>query len=186
MRQDVRDYLDITPLDIQQRQFHTRFRGFDTQEVDDFLDQIAHTLDRLYAEIERLKQENANLTETGRALSQKEELAREQVIQFQNQIEQLRENARKSSDAILAEAELKREQIITRAYSRIAEVHEDIIRLKTRRIQFETQIRSMIDSHIKLLDMEKQQMEAMDQEFDRIRHGAPSEGQPLYNRPETG
>ena len=33
--------MNITPLDIQQQKFKTRFRGFDIQEVDVFLDQMA-------------------------------------------------------------------------------------------------------------------------------------------------
>ncbi|MCP4370870.1 MAG: DivIVA domain-containing protein, partial [Deltaproteobacteria bacterium] len=31
--------MKITPLDIQQQKFKTRFRGFDVQEVDIFLEQ---------------------------------------------------------------------------------------------------------------------------------------------------
>ena len=33
--------MKITPLDIQQQQFKTRFRGFDIREVDAFLEQMA-------------------------------------------------------------------------------------------------------------------------------------------------
>jgi len=39
--------MKITPLDIQQQQFKTRFRGFDIREVDAFLEQIAETFEGL-------------------------------------------------------------------------------------------------------------------------------------------
>ncbi|MEJ2098872.1 MAG: DivIVA domain-containing protein, partial [Desulfobacterales bacterium] len=35
--------MKITPLDIQQQKFKTRFRGFDIREVNAFLKQIAET-----------------------------------------------------------------------------------------------------------------------------------------------
>jgi len=49
----------ITPLDIQQKQFATRFRGFDMEEVDSFLELIRE-------ELEELLRENANLREEAR------------------------------------------------------------------------------------------------------------------------
>jgi len=53
--------VNLTPLDIQQQRFKTRFRGFDIQEVDVFLDQMADAFESL------LKQ-NENLTEDFRRL----------------------------------------------------------------------------------------------------------------------
>jgi cell division initiation protein len=181
----VRDYLDITPLDIQQHQFHIRFRGFDIQEVDGFLDQTARTIDKLYGEIDRLKEENNSLKDANQILTQQEEAARQQVTQAQQIIDQINAGARKSAEAIMAEAELKGEKIINRAYNRLAQVHEDIIRLKTQRMQIEAQIRALIDSHIKLLDMEKQQMLAVDQEYDRIRKVYIAGGQPAFENTDA-
>ena len=43
--------MKISPLDIQQQQFKTRFRGFDIHEVDTFLDQMAEVFESLLAEI---------------------------------------------------------------------------------------------------------------------------------------
>ena len=46
----------ITPLDIQQKQFSSRLKGFDMEEVDSFLELIRE-------EMEELLRENANLRE---------------------------------------------------------------------------------------------------------------------------
>jgi cell division initiation protein len=51
----------ITPLDIQQKQFATKFRGFDVEEVDSFLELIRE-------EMEELLRENANLREEVRLI----------------------------------------------------------------------------------------------------------------------
>lgn len=49
----------VTPLDIQRKEFRRVFRGYDEQEVDEFLDRIA-------VELERLSRENEELRACGR------------------------------------------------------------------------------------------------------------------------
>ena len=49
--------VNLTPLDIQQQRFKTRFRGFDIQEVDVFLDQMADAFESLLKQNEKLKEE---------------------------------------------------------------------------------------------------------------------------------
>jgi cell division initiation protein len=46
----------ITPLDIQQKQFPVKFRGFDEEEVDSFLELVRE-------EMEELLRDNASLRE---------------------------------------------------------------------------------------------------------------------------
>jgi len=36
--------MNITPLDIDNQKFRTRFRGFDVREVDDFLQSVAEDI----------------------------------------------------------------------------------------------------------------------------------------------
>ncbi|MEF9437346.1 MAG: DivIVA domain-containing protein [Candidatus Mariimomonas ferrooxydans] len=50
----------ITPLDIQQKQFPTKFRGFDEEEVDSFLELVRE-------EMEELLRENASLREEAKS-----------------------------------------------------------------------------------------------------------------------
>ena len=45
---------NLTPLDIQQQKFRTKLRGFDIQEVDLFLDQMADAFEALLKENEKL------------------------------------------------------------------------------------------------------------------------------------
>jgi cell division initiation protein len=49
----------VTPLDIQRKEFRRVFRGYDEQEVDEFLDRVA-------VELERLSRENEELRARGR------------------------------------------------------------------------------------------------------------------------
>lgn len=165
----MREEIDVTPLDIQQHQFSVRFRGFDIQEVDEFLEQIAHTLEALYDENERLSEENQALKEERSGFTAREDDLKQTLTDSEKRIEQMNEAARKSAEMIIADAEVKAEKIMNNASSRLAELHEDIIQLKGQRIQLEAQLRSIIEAHYKLFEMGKAQMKLRDEEYDKSR-----------------
>ncbi len=175
----MRDYLNITPLDIQQHQFSVRFRGFDIREVDAFLDRIAQTLDALYKDIERLRTENRELKAQNEQLTEQVAGYRGKYETAKMELDQMNLNAKRIAESMLAEAEQKAEAIVNRAYNRMAQVHEDIIRLKTQRMQIEAQIRAVIESHLKLLDMEAMQNKRVEEEYEKLRRIASFEADPL-------
>lgn len=175
----MHDYLNITPLDIQQHQFSVRFRGFDIREVDAFLDRIAQTLDALYKDIERLRTENRDLKTQNEQLTEQVSGYRSKYESTKLELDQMNANAKRIAESMLAEAEQKAEAIVNRAYNRMAQVHEDIIRLKTQRMQIEAQIRAVIESHLKLLDMESMQNRRVEEEYEKLRRIASLEGDPL-------
>ena len=62
----------ITPMDIQQQEFRVRFRGFDTREVDSFLELVAEELKEASHENSALKDEVKRLRETQANFEEKE------------------------------------------------------------------------------------------------------------------
>ena len=81
----------------------------------------------------------------------------------------MKENALKSAELIIAEAEVKAEKILNKAHNRLAQLHEDIAELKRQRMQIEVQIGSIIEAHTKLLEMGKEGMRAMDEEDAKLK-----------------
>lgn len=45
----------LTPLDIENKRFSKTFKGYDVDEVDDFLDQLTEDYEKLYRENADLK-----------------------------------------------------------------------------------------------------------------------------------
>jgi len=165
----VREDIEVTPLDIQQHQFSVRFRGFDIQEVDEFLEQIAHTLEALYDENERLSEENQSLKQERNEVAIREDNLKQTITDSEKLIDQIDETARKSAEMIISDAEVKAQKIMDKASNRLAQIHEDIIQLKSQRIQLEAQLHSIIEAHFKLLEMGKTQMKMHDEDYDRSR-----------------
>jgi cell division initiation protein len=161
--------VNLTPLDIQQQRFKTRFRGFDIQEVDLFLDQMADAFESLLKQNENLKEDFRRLQLEIQGYKNREDAFKRALLNSQRVIEQMKENAQKSAELIVAEAEVKAEKILNKAHNRLAQLHEDIAELKRQRMQIEVQIGSVIEAHGKLLEISKEGMKAMDDEDSKIK-----------------
>ena len=144
--------MPITPLDIQQQRFRTRFGGgLDKLEVDAFLNAVA-------AEVERLLRETHALTDDVRAQRRliddyraREEALKETMITAQRVTEEIRHAAEKEADIIIGRAELEAERIKEKAQSRLTELLSDISELKRQRAQFLAQLQGLLHTHERLL-----------------------------------
>ena len=47
----------LTPIDIHNKEFKRSFRGYNEDEIDDFLDQVVNDYEKLFRDNERLKEE---------------------------------------------------------------------------------------------------------------------------------
>ncbi|RJR17771.1 MAG: DivIVA domain-containing protein [Nitrospiraceae bacterium] len=146
----------ITPLDIQQKQFATRFRGFDMEEVDSFLELIRE-------EMEELLRENANLREEARRFEKQlkeykniEVTLRDTLVKTQEMVEEYKSTAVKDAELIKKEAELKADEIVKGAQERVVKIHEDITDLKGIRRHFKEEVRRLIESHLGMLEFDKE------------------------------
>lgn len=146
----------ITPLDIQQKQFSTRFRGFDMEEVDSFLELIRE-------EMEELLRENANLREEARRYEKQlkeykniESTLKDTLVSTQQMVEEYRNTAKKEADLIAKEAELKAEEMLKNAQEKIVKIHEDITDLKGVRRHFKEELKRLVESHLRMMEFDKE------------------------------
>ena len=160
--------MDLGPLELRQQQFKVRFRGFDIREVDEFLDQLADAVTALKAKNERLAGDIKRLERENREYREREETFKRALVSSQKVMEQMKENARKSAELIITNAEVKAEKILNRAHTRLAQLHADISELKRQRIQLETQIRSILEAHTKLLEAENQEIQLSEEEESKL------------------
>ena len=161
--------MKMTPLDIQQQQFKIKFRGFDVREVDTFLEQMADAFESLQIENNRLHQEIKRLQHEAQGYREREESFKRAMLNSQKVLEQMKQNARKSAELVVAEAEVKAEKILSRAQNRLSQLHEDIAELKRQRSQIEVQIRSVIEGHAKLLEIGKEESRIREEEDSKLK-----------------
>ena len=143
----------ITPLDIQQKQFPMKFRGFDVEEVYAFLEVIRE-------EMEELLRENANLKENVqradvqvREFKDMETTLRETLMTAQQMVEDYKMNARKEAELLIREAELRADNMIKEAHEKVIKIHEDITDMKGIRRHFKEELRRLIENHLTMLQL---------------------------------
>lgn len=161
--------MKTTPIDIQQQQFKVKFRGFDIHEVDSFLEQMADTFELMRREIEVLNDKVNRIKLENQGYKEREDSFKGAILNAQEVLEQIKDNANKSAEIIIADAEVKAEKILNRAHNRLSQLNEDITELKRQRMQIEVQIRSIIETHTKLLDMGKEETKILDDADSKVR-----------------
>jgi len=161
--------MQLTPLDIRQQKFSIKFRGFDIHEVDLFLEQMAETFESLQQAYDRLRDKLSRAKAECKGYREREDTFKRAMLNSQKAIEQMKENARKSAELLVAEAEVKAEKILNKAHNRFAGLQEDIAELKRQRVQLEMQIGSVLDAHLKLLELSKERILDMDAEDSKLK-----------------
>jgi len=155
--------MGVTPLVVRQKEFTTRFRGFDVQEVDVFLEEISKELESKGRSIEDVKQENHRLNLENQGYRKREDSMKTAMIQSRKVLDQMKENSKKEAQLAIANAGVEAEKILNRAHKRLSQLHSDIIELKRQRIQLEMQISAVLESHSKMLEMTKEENKAADE-----------------------
>ncbi len=146
----------ITPLDIQNKQFRVKFRGFDVEEVGSFLELIREALEELLLENATLKDQLNRADEQLHDYRKMEDNLRETLLVAQQMVEEYKANARKEAELIKKEAELEADNIIREAQERVIKIHEDIVDLKGIRRHFKEEIKRLIENHVRMLEFDKE------------------------------
>jgi cell division initiation protein len=149
----------ITPLDIQQKQFPMKFRGFDVEEVYAFLEIIREEMEDLLRENASLKENVQRLESQIKEHRDMETALRETLLTAQEMVEDYKTNARKEAELVVKEAELKADAVLKEAQEKVIKIHEDIVDLKGIRRHFKEEIKRLVESHLKMLEFDREREE---------------------------
>jgi cell division initiation protein len=142
----------VTPLDIRRKEFKRSMRGYSDEEVDVFLDDVADEFERLFQENIELSDRLQRLEEQIAGHVQMKDALEKTLISAQLQSDEMKANARKESELILQEAELKARGIVNESYSETQRVQQALIQLKHLEEDFRFKFRSLLEGHLKLLN----------------------------------
>lgn len=146
----------ITPLDIQQKQFKMKFRGFDMEEVYSFLEIIREELEEILKENSMLKEKVAILENQMEEYRKIEQSIRDTLMTAQKLVDEYQANAKKEAELIIKDAEIKADNILKDAQEKVVKIHEDIVDLKGIRRHFKEEIKRLIESHLRMLEFDKE------------------------------
>ena len=147
--------MKITPLDIQQREFTGRFRGYDREEVQAFLRSVSQAVEQLVKENTQLKERTEQLETQGHDLRRKEATLNDLLVTTQAMTDGLKETARKEADLTLKEAQLKAEDFLKRAHADYEGLQRDILALRKERMLALEKLRALLQTFMKMIEMEE-------------------------------
>lgn len=147
--------MKISPIDIRESRFKTAFRGYDRKDVEAFLTMVARDFENLLRENNELKETITRLNNQIEEFKTRESSLRETVIAAQKVASEMKDAAKKEADIILSKAEFQAEKIIENANQRVTELLKDISELKRQKVEFISRLQSLINGHLKLLSVQK-------------------------------
>lgn len=147
----------ITPLDIQQMVFKISFRGYDKEEVNRFLEELAETVESLNRDnaVQRekivfLEQQLAELKRTEATLSNT-------LVSAQSLADDVKRTAQRESELLLKEAELKAGEMIRKARIEVSDTQRDLTGLQKQRLLMVERLRATLRTFERMLEVEEQE-----------------------------
>jgi cell division initiation protein len=142
----------IRPVDIRRKEFKNGFRGYDANQVDDFLDEVADEFERTFAENQRMSEEITTLQERLQQFEELESSIREALVHAQQTARDLRRNAGKEAELIVREAKEQSHRILADSSSRIERVQESYEVLRKAKQDFSNDFRHLLKSYLAVMD----------------------------------
>ncbi|TDP77549.1 DivIVA domain-containing protein [Bradymonas sediminis] len=139
--------------DIVNQTFETRFRGYDRAQVDEFLNGLSREFDHIVTEHKQARQE---LKEYKAELSEyrRREASLHDALNMARQVgEQIRQQSERDAELTIAEAELRAERMLAGVQNRVSALREEMFELQQQRVRSQTELRNVLESHLKMLDL---------------------------------
>ena len=142
----------ITPIEIQNKEFRRTFRGYNEEEVDEFLKIITDDFQSLYRENMDLQEKVKLYQEQVSRYKSIEDTLNATLITAQSAAEDTCSAANKKAKIIVEEAQLQSKHIIDEANNRILELkkeYDDLVReFKVFRNKFKSLIKEIGRAHV--------------------------------------
>ena len=152
----------LTPLDIHNKEFKRSFRGYNEDEIDDFLDQVVNDYEKLFRENDNLKEELARMKKDNAQYQKLENNLKETLLIAQktaNEVtdtakqhaENLRESTAKECQNMRRDAEISARQMVEAADHQVKSATVEYCRLVEAKSQFLYQIKAALESELAVL-----------------------------------
>lgn len=99
----------LTPIDIQRQDFEVKLRGYNADEVDDFLDLVGRDYEKLYKDNAELREEIKRLNVSLEQYKNMEATLQQSIVLAQTAAEDIKKSAAEKANVIVNEAQTKSE-----------------------------------------------------------------------------
>ncbi|WP_238654659.1 MULTISPECIES: DivIVA domain-containing protein [Paenibacillus] len=146
--------MPLTPLDIHNKEFSRRIRGYDEDEVNEFLDQVIKDYESVIRENKELQNQLLSLQERLDHFVNIEESLSKTILVAQEAADDVKNNSKKESQLILKEAEKNADRIINEALSKSRRIAIETEELRKQASIYRTRFRTLLEAQLELLSQD--------------------------------
>lgn len=144
----------ITPMDIEQQEFTRSFRGYNEEEVDDFLDKIVKDYEELINENVRLNEEIEKLQEKLKEFNQIEETLRSALLDAQKSAGEMKAKVESEAKIIIEKAEMEAKALKQQVFQREDLLKSEINNLRRYKFTFKEKFKAMLNLYLRMIENE--------------------------------
>jgi cell division initiation protein len=144
--------MKLTPMDISNKEFKKSFRGYDSDEVDEFINEIIENYEELYKENSRLKENLSRVNEKLEHYVKIENTIQNTLLLAQNAAEQARDSSQKESDLIIRNANDTAKKILDKAHNDVISINDEYEKVKQDFIKFRAKFRNFMNAQTETFD----------------------------------
>jgi cell division initiation protein len=141
--------MKLTPMDIHHKEFGFSIRGYKVEEVDQFLDEVADELERLFKENIDLSEKLEEAVAKVRSYADMEKTLHNTMLSAQQSAEDIKAKAATEADVLLKDAEIKAKEIVQAALAEKQRTQAEFMRIKQAEDEFRMAFRSVLERYMR-------------------------------------
>src|ERR687897_3049314 len=155
--------MPIRPTDVRRKEFRNGFRGYDANQVDDFLDAVADEFERTYTENSRLREEVSSLRERLQQFEELEGSIRAALVHAEQaasdlrrtatwEAEDVRKSASREADLTIREAQARAHQTLAESSARVEHIQTSYDALQEAKRSFTNDFRQLLKTYADVME----------------------------------
>jgi cell division initiation protein len=142
----------ITPLDIQNKTFKTEFKGYCKSEVDEFLNLIIQSYEKIYRESIEFREQISFLERTVENYKALENTLKDTLVVAQQTSEHVKIQANEEARVIINEAKMTAKKLVNDAHEEVKKISFKYEELKRSIGVYQARMISLLNSQLDLLN----------------------------------
>ena len=155
--------MPIRPIDVRRKEFKSSIRGYDANQVDDFLDAVADEFERYYTENSRMREEISSLRERLQQFEELEGSIRAALVHAEQaandlrktatqEAEDLRLSANREAEFTIREAKARSHQMLADTSARVERIQQSYEAMQEAKRSFMNDFRHLLKSYMDVMD----------------------------------
>ncbi len=155
--------MKFSPLDIYNKEFNKSTFGYNSTQVDEFLDEVGLAYERMLKDYSSLEDEKKRLEEKlenyeniqdklEETLQKVQKTVEEQTARARQEADRIRRQAEKEADNIIKQARIEADSIKQQARQKVQKEKAEIEDLKEQKELFKIRFRSLLNNYLKIVE----------------------------------